>query len=59
LTLKSLIYKLNSKLIIKALITKTTRLSMFACELLTTHETIFKTVLIIISLWPLAKLLRP
>jgi hypothetical protein len=50
LTLKSLIYKLNSKLITKALIIKTIRLSMFAYELLVTHKTIFKTVLITISL---------
>jgi hypothetical protein len=49
LTLKSLIYKPNFKLITEALITKTTRLSMFACELLVTHKTIFKTVLITTS----------
>jgi hypothetical protein len=50
LLLKSLIYKPNFKLIIKALITKTIRLSMFACELLTIYKTIFKTVLITTSL---------
>jgi hypothetical protein len=59
LILKSLIYKPNSKLITKALITKTTKLSTFAYKPLTIHKTIFKTILIIISLRLLAKLLRP
>jgi hypothetical protein len=48
--LKSLIYILNFKLIIKALITRITRLNTFAHKLLTIHKTIFKTVLTTISL---------
>jgi hypothetical protein len=47
---KSLIYKPNSKLITKALITKTIRLSMFAYKLLATYKITFKTILIITSL---------
>jgi hypothetical protein len=40
----------NSELTIKALIIKTIKLSIFAYKLLTTYKTIFKIVLIIISL---------
>jgi hypothetical protein len=58
LTLKSLIYKPNFKLIAKALITKTIRLSMFVHKLLITHKTIFKTILIINKFMTFSKVIK-